>query len=109
MTDEALKLLDQLDEYTTAIYLEVPGSKVVLFQGYFELFEGLGLVRTLSIRKSLICVLTTPKLANTCLAVLEAIKTSVPWRIIERPKEADQQLYIGFFSKRGTVNASGNS
>lgn len=98
--------IDQLDDYTCAIYLEVPGSKVVLFQGYFELFEGLGLVRTLSIRKSLICVLTTPDLVTTCLQVLEAIKAHVPHRFVSRPKEAEEQLYLGYFAKKGSPACS---
>ena len=99
MIDSASALLDQIDDFTTAIYLEVPGSKVVLFQAYFELFEGLGLVRTLSIKRSLVCILTTPDLTSTCLEVLSAIQERVPWRMVARPPEAEAQLYIGYFAK----------
>jgi hypothetical protein len=100
VTQDPTNLFDRIDDFTTAIYLEVPGSKVVLFQAYFELFEGLGLVRTLSIQRSLVCILTTPDLAPTCLEVLHAIQDTVPWRIVERPAEAEAQLYIGYFAKR---------
>ena len=62
----------QIDQATYAFYLEVAGSKVVLLQAFFELYEGLGTVRTIDIRRSLICVLTTPTQLHQCREALEA-------------------------------------
>lgn len=91
--------LDTIDEHCAAIYLEVPASKVVLFQSLFETYEGIGLVRTLSIQKSLICILTTPSMAEHCFAVLDAIRGELPSRFVTRPVEAEQELFLGYFRR----------
>ena len=96
-------LVDNLDEWTRAIYLEVPSAKIVLFQAYFELFEGLGIVRTLSVRRSLVCVLTTRDCLQDCFRVLSALRPEIPWRQVARPEEAVQQLYLGYFGKQPAV------
>ena len=94
-----LELVDALDEITRAIYLEVPSAQVVQFQAFFEIFEGVGIVRTLSIRKSLICILTTADCLAECFRVLDALSAHIPWRQVARPEEATQQLYLGYFGK----------
>ncbi len=86
---------EELDSHTLAIYLEVPGNKVVLLQGIFENYEGLATVRTLDIRKSLVCILTTRSVREDCMAALEGIKELVPWREVERPEEASK--IMGYF------------
>ena len=93
-------LVDELDEWTRAIYLEVPSAQIVLFQAYFELFEGLGIVRTLSVRRSLICILTTRDCTAECFRVLSALHSEIPWRQITRPEEAVRELYLGYFGKQ---------
>lgn len=90
---------DVIDEGTRALYLEVPGEKVVILQALVESYEGLGLVRTLNIRKSLICILTTPSMLDACLEMLHALRPEIGWRFIDRPKEAEEQLYLGYFKK----------
>ena len=89
--------IEELDSHTYAIYLEVPGSKVVLLQSLFENYEGLGTVRTLDIRKSLVCILTTSSLKEDCLRALSEMRNLVPWREVEKPEEADRIL--GYFKK----------
>jgi hypothetical protein len=96
---EGLQYLDTIDEHCSAIYLEVPSSKVVLFQSLFETYEGIGLVRTLSIQKSLICILTTQSMAEHCFGVLEAIQNELPSRFVSRPVEAEQELFLGYFRR----------
>lgn len=93
------ELVDSLDEITRAIYLEVPSAQVVMFQAFFEIFEGVGIVRTLSIRKSLICVLTTADCLAECFRILKALSNAIQWRQVVRPEEATQQLYLGYFGK----------
>ena len=93
-------LVDALDEMTRAIYLEVPSAEVVLFQAFFELFEGVGIVRTLSIRKSLICILTTINFVEECSRILSSLQGEIQWRQVLRPEEAAQQLYLGYFGKQ---------
>lgn len=102
-----LEHLDTIDEHCSAIYLEVPSSKVVLFQSVFETYEGIGLVRTLSIQKSLICILTTKSMAEHCFAVLDAIRDELPSRFVSRPIEAEQELFLGYF-RRGKRHDSRN-
>ena len=91
--------LDTIDEHCVAIYLEVPASKIVLFQSLFETYEGVGLVRTLSIKKSLICILTTPAMSESCFNILDAIRDELPSRFVPRPIEAEQELFLGYFKK----------
>ena len=73
----------ELDSQTLALPLRVPGSQVVLLQAYFELYEGLGTVRTVSIQDSLICIITTPSMVCDCIEALNAIQPQVQWRFAE--------------------------
>ncbi len=100
--------LDKIDDECVAYYLEVPGSKVVLFQSLFETYEGIGLVRTLSIKKSLICVLTTPSMAQDCFRLIESIKPELPSRFVTRPIEAEQELFLGYFKRGKRYDSSNN-
>ncbi|MFM1846998.1 MAG: hypothetical protein RL417_472 [Pseudomonadota bacterium] len=88
---------DFIDTGTCAFYLVVPSDKVVLLQAFFELYEGLGIVRTLNLRKSLVCILTTPSMIDDCRRALEAIRSMIPWGPVARPDEAERQLYLGYF------------
>jgi len=72
----------QLDDRTWVIYLQVPGPQVVLFQALFENYEGLGIVRTLDIRTSRVCLLTTGSMLPDCMTALENIRGLVPWRFL---------------------------
>ncbi|MBX7144263.1 MAG: DUF4911 domain-containing protein [Oligoflexia bacterium] len=91
--------LDSIDEGTRAIYLKVPGEQVVLLQGFFELYENVGICRTLSIRDSLVAIITTPSMLEDCLSILNAIKTNINWEIVPRPSEAVETLFLGYFKK----------
>jgi len=91
--------IDRPDEQTALLYLEVPGSKVVLLQAYFENYEGVGIVRTISIRHSLVCIMTTPSMENVCIAVLESIADLVPHRSISKPDDELQERYLGYSAK----------
>lgn len=70
----------EVDTETCAIPLVVPGSQVVLLQAFFELYEGPGTVRTINIRNSLICIITTPSMVSDCIEVLEALHRQIHWR-----------------------------
>jgi hypothetical protein len=88
-----------LDEHTFVLYLEVPGSKVVLLQGFFELYEGVGTVRTLDIRRSLLCILTTRTMLADCIKILHEISSHVPWRPAVDVSESMQERYLGYFKE----------
>ena len=90
---------DFLDQECRAIYLEVPGSAIVLLQAYFESYEGVGIIRTLSVKKSLVCILTTASMFEDCCKILHAIRDQVPWRTVPKPEEAQRELYHGYFRK----------
>jgi len=68
-----------IDATTVAFYLEVPRSHVVLLTVYFELYDGVGTVRTLDKEGAVVCVLTTPTQVDDCIGVLHAIKDNVSW------------------------------
>ena len=68
-----------IDENTVAFYLEVPRSHVVLLTVYFELYDGVGTVRTLDKEGAVVSVLTTPSQQQDCINVLYAIREQVSW------------------------------
>ena len=92
-----------LDDHTRVAYLEVPGKFVVLLQAFFELYEGVGIVRTLDIRRSLVSILVPTALENDCKEILNAIRGQVPWRLIDPPDIADR--FLGYHRKGGLSDA----
>lgn len=91
-----------LDDQTVVIYLLVPGSQVVLLQAFFEAYEGIGTVRTLDIRSSLVCVLTTPSMLEDCRALLNSIRDRVEWRPAEPPEAGQVKKLFGYFRRENT-------
>lgn len=90
---------DLLDSETYAIYLNVPGSQIVVLQAFFELYEGVAITRTLSVKNSLVCLLTVPDMYPDCVAILNAIHNIVPWRMAEPPDQQTRALYHGYAKK----------
>lgn len=64
---------------TVAFLLEVPRSQIVLLQVFFELYDGVGTIRTLEVEKGIVCVMTSPSLENDCRSVLMGIREQVAW------------------------------
>lgn len=89
-------IIETLDPISRVIYLEVPASKIVMFQAYFELSEGLGTVRTLDVKKSLLCVLTTSTMLPDCLSMLQSIKEKTHWRSTPAPGIDQKQKFLGY-------------
>lgn len=85
MCDTLFNAEVQLDPETVAYYLEVPRNQIVLLQTYFELYDGVGTVRTLEGDRAVVCVLTTPSMAKDCREVLEGIREQVAWITCEPP------------------------
>lgn len=79
MFEELRQAAKELDADTVAFYLEVPRSQIVLLQAYFELYDGVGTVRTMEGERALVCILTTPTMKEDCMGVLEAIRQQVSW------------------------------
>ena len=90
---------ERLDDYGLALYLEVPGTQLVALQACFESYEGLGVVRTLDIRRSLVCILTTPGMLDDCLRLLESQKSEIAWQGTGRPSDLDEERFLGYFKK----------
>ena len=85
MNRETLRAASRsLDPGTIALYLEVPRSQVVLLQAYFELYDGVGTVRTLQGDDPVVCVLTTPGQFEDCVGVLGAIREQVQWSVCDK-------------------------
>ena len=97
-TEEDRALVENPDDETRILYLEVPGSKVVLLQSFFELYEGLGLVRTIDIRSSQVCIITTTSQLDDSFKALYDIREAVPWRLIAKPDSIKNEKNI-FFKK----------
>lgn len=95
------------DPLTAIIYLEVPSQNVVLFQAFFELYEGLGLVRTLDLKKNLLCVVTSESQLEACLQALVDLKETIKWEAANIPNAEDQERYLGFFRNAKTANLAG--
>ena len=72
MTDPLEQAAVHIDSDTVAFYLEVPRSHVVLLQVFFELYDGVGTVRTIDGESAIACVITTP-------SQLYAIREHVAW------------------------------
>lgn len=89
--------VDDIDSVMQAIYLELPESKVVLLQAIFEMYEGLGLVRTLDREKSFVCVLTSKDLLTDCKNLLGSIKGDLMWRHGPTPSAELKQRYFTCF------------
>ena len=92
--------LTHLDSEAIALYLEIPGRKVVELQAYFDLYEGLGVVRTIDIQNSLVCIITTPTMLEKCSAALNALRETIPWRSIPQPKSVAEEDFLGYSSKK---------
>ncbi len=82
------------DDQSCVLYLEVPASKVVLLQAYYELYEGVGIVRTLDISSGLVSILTTSCLLADCLEVLDSIQEKTLWRFASPSHEAKRVEYM---------------
>jgi hypothetical protein len=74
-----------LDPTTVAFYLRVPRSHVVLLQAYFELYDGVGTVRTTQGSEPVLCVLTPTSQQEDCMNVLAAIRGEVHWEVAPQP------------------------
>ena len=91
--------VEHIDAQSVILYLDCPGTQVVMLQALFDIYEGVGVVRTLDIRNSLVCVLTTPSMLNDCIAVLESIRDKVQWSYAPIPSEDLKERYLGYGKK----------
>lgn len=92
--------IEHIDAQSVVLYLDCPGTHVVLLQAYFDIYEGIGVVRTLDIRNSLVCILTTPSMLQDCLAVLDSIRPQVQWNFAPIPSEDVKERYLGYGKKK---------
>ena len=79
----------EVDTIARAIFLELPPSDVVLLQALIESYEGVATVRTIDLKRSLVCVVTTASLLDTTISVLEGLKPTVRWRAVSAPAGED--------------------
>lgn len=94
---------DTIDSETRAFYLEVPSAKVVELQGYFEMYESLGTVRTIDMKRSLVCVLTTTSLSSKCEEALYSLRDTLQWRSVTRPADVSSEAFLGYGKKKLAV------
>ena len=87
----------RLDDLTVAYYLSVPGSKVVLLQAFFELYEGIATVRTIDAKNSLVCLIVPEDQREACEDALEAIRPFVPWKMVEGA--STDERFLGYWKR----------
>ena len=79
----------ELDDSARAIFLELPPSDVVMLQALIESYEGVATVRTIDLKRCLVCVVTTVSLLDTTIAVLDGLKPGIRWRAVPPPPAED--------------------
>ncbi|NLF24173.1 MAG: DUF4911 domain-containing protein [Deltaproteobacteria bacterium] len=89
----------ELDSHTSVVFLHVPAAKLVVLQALFETYEGLGLVRTLDMRRGLISILAAPDMQQDCTALLKAVWEQTGWRNAAVPDALERDLLFGYFKK----------
>jgi hypothetical protein len=72
-----------IDSAAVLFLVQVDPVQVAFFQGIFESYEGVGLVRTLDIQRSLLGVLTTPDMQLDCLRLLKDIWPVTKWTAVQ--------------------------
>ena len=70
----------RLDDSTYGIFLSLDKDYVVLLQGFLETYEGIGTIRSLSKKDSLVCIITTNSMLDDCIEFLNAIKDQIKWK-----------------------------
>ena len=94
MSTEELRAAADYDQFgTVAFYLLVPRSHLILLQAYFELYDGVGTVRTINTPAPVVCVMTTADMADDCMKVLSALRDEIHWTVTERPAGGNQLRY----------------
>ena len=91
----------KLDDHAYVLYLQVPSAQLVALQAYLESYEGVGLVRTLDIRRSLVCILTTPGMLTPCMELLEKLREEIGWQAAALPGDMEAERFLGYFKKDG--------
>ena len=79
--------VETLDESTCAVYIHCPAAYIVDLQSYFEIYESLGVVRTLDSKNSLVGIVTTPSMLEEVEKVLDGLKDIIPWSKTSLPSE----------------------
>ncbi len=92
----------QLDEFAIALFVKLPASKVAFLQSLLETYEGLGTVRTLDVKNSLIAVITTTLQLATCEELLNSVKPIVSWSYAQELEDQTKQEYFGFMKTETT-------
>lgn len=73
----------EIDEKTSVVFLEAPKNQINLLQVAFELYDGLGTIRTVKGNPGLLCLITTNEQIKDCEQVLEGLRPLVRWRSVE--------------------------
>jgi hypothetical protein len=79
--------VELLDKDTVAIYISCPSMHIVQLQSYFEIFESVGIVRTLDSKSSMVCILTTPSMEKDCHEILQGLSDKISWQYSVSAKE----------------------
>lgn len=92
------------DEHSAIFYGRIPAAQTVLLQGYFEIAEGLGLVRTIDLREGLVCVITTPDLVPAVAQFIDELtrlpqRSRVEWCAVAEPPDRERYLGHGYKGK----------
>jgi hypothetical protein len=71
-----------IDDETAVVFLQIPRSRTLEFQASVDLYESLATVRTMSVENSVVAVITTPSMWDTCQAMLDSLQVEIGWNHI---------------------------
>ncbi len=68
---------EDTDEIARTVYLKMPPKSIVRLQGYLDLSENMGVLRTVSAEEGIVSLLTTQDMLKDCFALLDCLKESL--------------------------------
>lgn len=90
----------KLDDNTYAFYFYVPRHEIVYLQSIIELYEGLGTLRTIDIKKNLMCLITTTEQVKSVKEMLNANKSEINFRVAKKSDISEYDYLESYGSKK---------
>lgn len=85
LSNQEMALIEKLDPNCLGIFVEIPGSKIVIFKSIMDSYEGVCTTRTVNDSNYIMSLFCHPSTLDECIKALESIRDEIPWRIVARP------------------------
>lgn len=90
----------KLDKLTYAVYFYVPRHQIVYLQSIIELYEGLATLRTINIKKNLMCLITTAEQVNHTKEMLSNVSSEINFREAQKSDISEYDYLDSYGSKK---------